>query len=156
MLQATSPGLRPKDKEYTCSLSALCNRVSRVGNLPPMSTKNERSSVPRAQRIVDQINAVAGELLWTRDERLASHWKEAHFVIVQTTCRQFELRLVKCSVQFNSQWLFFQNVIQVQPHGGKNPIVLYQEMWLQVFRHVSLHCSHHATVQLVRSPARNS
>jgi len=35
-------------------------------------------------------------------------------------------------------WLFFQNVIQVQPHGGKNPIVLYQEMWLQVFRHVSL------------------
>jgi len=26
----------------------------------------------------------------------------------------------------------------VQPHGGKNPIVLYQEMWLQVFRHVSL------------------
>jgi len=37
-----------------------------------------------------------------------------------------------------SQWLFFQNVIQVQPHGGKNPIVLYQEMWLQVFRHVSL------------------
>ena len=33
---------------------------------------------------------------------------------------------------------FFQNVIQVQPHGGKNPIVLYQEMWLQVFRHVSL------------------
>ena len=36
------------------------------------------------------------------------------------------------------QWLFFQNVIQVQPHGGKNPIVLYQEMWLQVFRHVSL------------------
>jgi len=38
--------------------------------------------VPRAQRIVDQINAVAGELLWTRDERLASHWKEAHFVIV--------------------------------------------------------------------------
>jgi len=36
------------------------------------------------------------------------------------------------------QWLFFQNVIQVQPHGGKNPIVLCQEMWLQVFRHVSL------------------
>jgi len=36
------------------------------------------------------------------------------------------------------QWLFFQNVIQVQPHGGKNLIVLYQEMWLQVFRHVSL------------------
>jgi len=33
------------------------------------------------------------------------------------------------------KWLFFQNVIQVQPHGGKTPIVLYQEMWLQVFRH---------------------
>jgi len=31
------------------------------------------------------------------------------------------------------EWLFFQNVIQVQPHGGKNPIVLYQELWLQVF-----------------------
>jgi len=28
-------------------------------------------------------------------------------------------------------------VIQVQPQGGKNPIELYQEMWLQVFRHVS-------------------
>jgi len=26
--------------------------------------------------------------------------------------------------------LFSQNVIQLQPHGSKNPIVLYQEMWL--------------------------
>ena len=30
------------------------------------------------------------------------------------------------------QWLFSQNVIQLQPHGSKNPIVLYQEMWLHV------------------------
>jgi len=29
------------------------------------------------------------------------------------------------------QWLFFQNVIQVQLHGSKNPIVVYQEIWLQ-------------------------
>jgi len=41
-------------------------------------------------------------------------------------------------VLYICQWLFLQNVIQVQPHGGKNPIVLYQEMWLQVFRDVSL------------------
>jgi len=33
-------------------------------------------------------------------------------------------------------WLFFQNVIQLQPHGSKNPIVLYQEMWLQRWLHV--------------------
>jgi len=31
----------------------------------------------------------------------------------------------------------FQNVIQLQPHGSKNPIVLYQEMWLQRWLHVS-------------------
>jgi hypothetical protein len=35
------------------------------------------------------------------------------------------------------QWLFFQNVIQVQLHGGKNPIVLYWEMKLQSDLHVS-------------------
>jgi len=29
-------------------------------------------------------------------------------------------------------WLFFQNVIQLQPHGSKNHIVLYQEMRLQI------------------------
>jgi len=35
------------------------------------------------------------------------------------------------------QWLFFQNAIQLQPYGGKNHIVLYQEMWLQSRLHVS-------------------
>ena len=35
------------------------------------------------------------------------------------------------------QCLFSQNVIQLQPHGSKNPIVLYQEMWLQRWLHVS-------------------
>ena len=34
-------------------------------------------------------------------------------------------------------WLFFQIVIQAQPRGSKNLIVLYQEMWLQKWRHVS-------------------
>ena len=34
-------------------------------------------------------------------------------------------------------WLFFQNAIQVQLHGGKNPIVLYWEMKLQSDLHVS-------------------
>ena len=34
-------------------------------------------------------------------------------------------------------WLFSQNVIQLQPHGSKTPIVLYQEMWLQRWLHVS-------------------
>jgi len=36
------------------------------------------------------------------------------------------------------QWLFLQNVIQVQPHGGKTPIVLYQEMWLQMLLHFNM------------------
>jgi len=35
------------------------------------------------------------------------------------------------------KWLFFQNAIQLQPHGGKNHIVLYQEMWLQSWLHFS-------------------
>jgi len=35
------------------------------------------------------------------------------------------------------KWLFFQNVIQVQLHGGKNPIVMYWEMKLQTELHVS-------------------
>ena len=35
------------------------------------------------------------------------------------------------------QWLFFQNAIQVQLHGGTNPIVLYWEMKLQSDLHVS-------------------
>jgi len=42
-----------------------------------------------------------------------------------------------CKLVQASQWLFFQNVIQLQPHGSKNPIVLYQEMWLQRWLHVS-------------------
>jgi len=45
--------------------------------------------------------------------------------------------LLRSNLSKRSKWLFFQNVIQVQPQGGKNPIELYQEMWLQVFRHVS-------------------
>ena len=36
-----------------------------------------------------------------------------------------------------NQWLFYQNVIQLQPHGSKNPIVLYQETCLQRWLHVS-------------------
>jgi len=36
------------------------------------------------------------------------------------------------------QWLFFQNVIQAHPHGGKTPIVLYQEMWMRRRRHVGI------------------
>jgi len=48
------------------------------------------------------------------------------------------------------QWLFFQNVIQLQPHGSKNPIVLYEEMWLQRWLHVSKLFS--AAVQLVMQP----
>ena len=35
------------------------------------------------------------------------------------------------------KWLFFQNAIQVQLHGGKIPIVLYWEMKLQSDLHVS-------------------
>jgi len=35
-------------------------------------------------------------------------------------------------------WLFFQNATQVQLHGGKTPIVLYQEMKLQFELHVSI------------------
>jgi len=36
-------------------------------------------------------------------------------------------------VSFNEgfQCLFFQNAIEAHPHGSKNPIVLYQEMWLR-------------------------
>ena len=34
--------------------------------------------------------------------------------------------------------LFFQNATQMQLHGGKNPIVLYQEMQLQFELHVSI------------------
>jgi len=33
---------------------------------------------------------------------------------------------------------FFQNATQAQLHGGKNPIVLYQEMKLQFELHVSI------------------
>ena len=36
-----------------------------------------------------------------------------------------------------TKWLFFQNAIQLRPHGGKNHVVLYQEMWLQRRLHVS-------------------
>jgi len=38
-----------------------------------------------------------------------------------------------------SEWLCFQNlnVIQLQPHSSKNPIVLYKEMWLHRWLHVS-------------------
>jgi len=35
-------------------------------------------------------------------------------------------------------WLFFQTATQVQVHGGRNPIVLYQEMKLQFKLHVSI------------------
>ena len=45
--------------------------------------------------------------------------------------------LVTACLGVYCQWLFFQNVIQVQPHGGKNPIVLYQEMWLQGAAHLN-------------------
>ena len=36
------------------------------------------------------------------------------------------------------EWLFFQNATQVQLHGGKNPVVLYQEMKLQFELHVRI------------------
>ena len=36
------------------------------------------------------------------------------------------------------EWRFFQNATQVQLHGGKIPIVLYQEMKLQFEPHVSI------------------
>ena len=57
------------------------------------------------------------------------------------------------------QWLYFQNVIQLQPHGSKSPIVLEPgnasvaakvAAWQQ-----AAFCSHLATVQLVRSPPWN-
>ena len=35
------------------------------------------------------------------------------------------------------QWLFFAIAIQLQPHGGKNHIVLYQETWLRRRLHAS-------------------
>ena len=35
-------------------------------------------------------------------------------------------------------WLFFQHAIQVQLHGGKNPIVLYWEMKLQDDLHAAM------------------
>jgi len=35
-------------------------------------------------------------------------------------------------------WLFFQNATQLQLHGGKKPIVLFQEMKLQFELHVSI------------------
>jgi len=35
------------------------------------------------------------------------------------------------------QWLFFQNATQVHLHGGKNPIVLYQDLKLQLKLHIS-------------------
>jgi len=62
--------------------------------------------------------------------------------------------IVCCAITLSYyQWLFFQNVIQSQPRGSKNPIVLYQEIWLRKWRRVSKAavCSHFATVQLVRS-----
>jgi len=50
-------------------------------------------------------------------------------------------------------------VIQVQPHGSKNPIVLYLEMWLQRLKVAACQqdafFSHLVTVQLVRSPSWN-
>jgi len=36
------------------------------------------------------------------------------------------------------KWLFFQNATQVQLHGGRNSIVLYQKMKLQFELHVSI------------------
>jgi len=60
----------------------------------------------------------------------------------------FSIRLGLFFGQF--QWLF-QNVIQAQPHGGENPILLYQEMWLRWRRHVSTLPSA-ATLQLVWFP----
>jgi len=50
------------------------------------------------------------------------------------------------------QCLFFQNAIQLKPHGGKKYIVFNQEMWLQSRLHVSKLLSA-ATVQLVWSPS---
>jgi len=43
-----------------------------------------------------------------------------------------------CRTESFLEWLFFQNATQVQLHGGKNPIVLYQEMKLQFELHVSI------------------
>ena len=59
-----------------------------------------------------------------------------------------------------SQWLFFQNATQVHLqwilHGGKTPIVLYQEMKLQFEPHVSIEpaacCSFLATTGQVPLP----
>jgi len=33
--------------------------------------------------------------------------------------------------------VFSVDIFPEQPHGSKNPIVLYQEMWLQSWLHVS-------------------
>ena len=35
------------------------------------------------------------------------------------------------------QWLLFQNVIQLQPHGSKTPVIFYRGMWLQRWLHIS-------------------
>jgi len=42
------------------------------------------------------------------------------------------------SLNVSLLWLFFQNATQVQLHGGKTPIVLYQDMKLQFELHISI------------------
>jgi len=60
------------------------------------------------------------------------------------TCSAYMLEAIRRSLpcflspSLTCKWLFFQNVIHVQPHGGKTLIVLYQEMWLQMWLHVSM------------------
>jgi len=55
-----------------------------------------------------------------------------------STCDYFWIDSTFCYFsQDSSEWLFFQNAIQVQLHGGKTPIVLYWEMKLQDDLHVS-------------------
>ena len=60
-------------------------------------------------------------------------------------------------VELSLEWLFFQNTIQVQLHGG-NPPFYCTGKWscMMPTRQQSASCSFLATVQLVRSPFRNT
>jgi len=76
------------------------------------------------------------------------------------TCSAYMLEAIRRSLpcflspSLTCKRLFFQNVIHVQPHGGKTLIVLYQKCGCKCGCMSA--CSRHATVRLVRPPSWNT
>ena len=62
------------------------------------------------------------------------HYTSLHSTTPKSTeirCNTLHHTAIHC------KWRFLQNLIKAQPHGSKNSIVLYQEMWLRRWCRVS-------------------